>query len=121
MKFKVGDKIRCINDYLPDLIFGEVYTVAQYSPNYDASLIMMFDTIKLVETGTNWWSETRFELESTPQPYRPVPFSGQQLDLLPFTSEMMPTCPIIHGLKTCECGVDSIGGGKHSSYCPKAN
>lgn len=21
----------------------------------------------------------------------------------------------------CECGVDSVGGGNHSSYCPKSN
>lgn len=32
---------------------------------------------------------------------------------------VIPTSPQV--IPNCECGVDSIGGGKHSTWCPKHN
>lgn len=105
--FDVGDTVRCINADQSDdkLAVGVCYVVL---------------SITLYEIGLKgvdgYWDYTRFEPASLPQGLR----SGSAISLHDLYSNGALIEQLIPIAKVkCECGVDSIGGGRHSDYCPK--
>lgn len=123
--FKKGDRVRCIN------------TLCATSPPTEGFLytvlgIDILGYVILVEiAGT--WDQSRFELVASANQQQaaraplprltthnfgsilgPDPIMELPSIQVPFTNEYM-------GLPQakCECGVDSVGGNKHSDWCPK--
>lgn len=130
--FKSGDIVRCIDGVNYGglkVVTGNIYTVLGRN-------ISTTNEINLEETPDNSWLATRFELVSPAKTtenlslptvaIRPFPLTisdtwlDSQLEFIRITDEMMQSDRIIPNHSTkCECGVDAIGGGKHSSWCPK--
>lgn len=128
--FKVTDKIRCINPSPTDgLYIDQIYTVWQCNPHFKLGDSPVFETIQVVEIASHcWWSCDRFILEST-SPIKDSTLVVQNgagltawlpaettLDELMFG---MNKAAYPQHIFKCECGVDSLGGGQHSDYCPK--
>ena len=128
--FNRGDKVRALvtttypNGSGDNVTKDQIYTV----------LIVIGNSVTL-ENLTGGFNVANFELVQTngqPNAYNSLPAVVPYPDLL-----MIPTTdqgsnpaphdnfwsvpPVPQRQVKCECGVDSIGGGKHSSYCPKHN
>ena len=129
--FNRGDKVRAlVTTTYPDgsgdnVTKDQIYTVSRTAPpsrTFLEGLFGMFEAyfFELVQTN------------GQPNAYNSLPAVVPYPDLL-----MIPTTdqgsnpaphdnfwsvpPVPQRQVKCECGVDSIGGGKHSSYCPKHN
>lgn len=142
-QFKTGDLVKCIfanHQFASFLVIGGVYTVKEIGihPN----------TIRLMEdNGSTSWDSTRFEPYDPPSlsglqawlpaiapqthhTFWPTTVAGSWTDTDKSLASLIPSpgsnlgqqyVPVVHINARCECGVDSIGGGKHSNYCPKYN
>lgn len=150
--FQKGDILKCINgiDYTPiggaasKVVEGVFYHFSEYHPTNPG--------ICLVETGSNSWCSSRFELVAQQDKNTQVPQSilaptgdsgaggsahlPYTLYIPPFVNfvdnegdqstsgtiyQQLELGQAIQTIAKCECGVDSIGGGKHSTWCPKHN
>ncbi len=130
--FKPGDKVICCDDKGTILILHKEYEVLV------ASWALPVPYVTVTEHPSNKYDITRFTVTSqqlplpTLPPNMPIGTGGSGSN----TMENWSCTPIIHYpsksatikefnacpiIAKCECGTDKIGGGKHSSYCPKSN
>lgn len=118
--FKVGDKVICIDISGIEryLSLNKIYTVSKVA---DYS-----EHIYLEEYPGDFWIADRFHLatsDNTPPKsnvdedfYYIWPKSPYPTPWIPSEPTTVSTLPPMHN---CECGVDSVGGGRHSTWCPK--
>ena len=72
MKFKVGDKVICINDGYSNLLeLNKIYTVSEVEGYFPFHINVVDDDNKLVGVAVGW-SEDRFKLYT---PYKNLPQS----------------------------------------------
>ncbi len=107
--FKRGDRLYCVKGST-DLIQGAYYTV-------ECMHIVMSDEVFLQEVLTGSWKVDHFILANAACPILPI---GTQMPLDDLYGHPIPSILTKHSVR-CECGTASVGGFKHSDYCPLGN
>lgn len=114
--YKKGDRVRLIEDYSvgkcsrPVGLEGTIDNVWNF---YEHSLTVRFDGF---DTSTNFKKDTISKIEKVGLTTKWKNALGNER----YEASVQAATKEMKRLNKCECGVDSVGGGMHSSWCPKA-